>query len=226
MGEENFFVGCGFLDFSKKLLSDKDKISLENYHDFDIFMSIVINGRNDKNTKKSIESAFLVLDLMFPLYQITVRDGMIVLSQDGKEFYINKTNFDAFRKILSSMFNLNLNKSADGEYNPTGDMATRIAEKFKKRHEQLMKIENSKTQNKNFSILSRYVSILAIGCQKDLNDLMKYTIYQLYDEFQRFQLKMQWDAYIEARMAGAQDLEEVDNWMIDLRDQGKNKNKK
>lgn len=26
-------------------------------------------------------------------------------------------------------------------------------------------------------------------------------------------------------MAGAKDLEEVDNWMIDLADQGKNKNK-
>ena len=62
--------------------------------------------------------------------------------------------------------------------------------------------------------------------QKSLNELMQYTVYQLYDEFQRFQLKVQWDAYIQARMAGAQDLEEVDNWMIDLQEQGKNKNKK
>jgi hypothetical protein len=54
---------------------------------------------------------------------------------------------------------------------------------------------------------------------------MRYTVYQLYDEFQRFQLKVQWDAYIQARMAGAKDLEEVDNWMIDLKDQGKQKNK-
>jgi hypothetical protein len=75
------------------------------------------------------------------------------------------------------------------------------------------------------SILSRYASILAVGLQKDLNELMKYTVYQLYDEFQRFQLKVKWDAYVQARMAGAKDLEEVDNWMIDLKDQGKNKNK-
>jgi hypothetical protein len=55
---------------------------------------------------------------------------------------------------------------------------------------------------------------------------MQWTICQLYDAFQRFQLKEQWDAYLQARMAGAQNLEEVDNWMIDLQEQGKNKNNK
>ena len=78
---------------------------------------------------------------------------------------------------------------------------------------------------KRISILSRYASILAIGLQLSLNEIMQWTVCQLYDEFQRFQLKVQWDAYIQARMAGAKDLEEVDNWMIDLRDQGKQKNK-
>ena len=79
---------------------------------------------------------------------------------------------------------------------------------------------------KKISILSRYASILAVGTQKNLNELMQYTVYQLFDEFQRFQLKVQWDAYIQARMAGAKDLDEVDNWMIDLQDQGKNKKEK
>ena len=102
--------------------------------------------------------------------------------------------------------------------------AQRIAEKFKKRHETLLKLKNNNdVSEKSINILSRYVSILAVGEQKDLNDLMQYTIYQLYDEFQRYQLKVQWDAYIQARMAGAKDLDEVDNWMIDLKDQKKNK---
>ena len=104
-------------------------------------------------------------------------------------------------------------------------MAKKIADKFKKRHEQLLKISANKNTNK-FSVLGRYVSILAVGLQQDINSLMSYTICQLYDAFQRFQLKLQWDAYIQARMAGAKDLEEVDNWMIDLQEQGKNKNNK
>ena len=105
-------------------------------------------------------------------------------------------------------------------------MAKRIADKFKKRQEQLNKLaQEALGDGKRIAILSRYASILAVGLQKDYNDLMQYTVYQLYDEFQRFQLKVQWDAYIQAKMAGAKDLEEVDNWMIDLRDQGKQKNK-
>jgi hypothetical protein len=112
-------------------------------------------------------------------------------------------------------------------------MSKRIAEKFKQRHQQLLKLKNdileANGDKLDINILGRYASILAVGSGKNLNDLMKYTVYQLYDEFQRFQLKVQWDAYVQARMAGAKDLEEVDNWMIDLRTQGKeikSKNKK
>ena len=221
IGEDNFFVGCGFLNFSKKLLSIEDKIRLDNYSDFDIFMSIMTNRTED--TQKSIDAAMLVLTLIFPLYEVSVRDDSIVLKQGNQEFFINKNNFDAFKEILVAMFNLKLGESADKQYNPSGDMAKRIAEKFQRRHEQLNKLAHGTNGNKKISILSRYVSILTVGNHKDFNNLMQYTVCQLYDEFQRFQLKVQWDAYIQARMAGAQNLDEVDNWMIDLCDQGKNK---
>ena len=43
-----------------------------------------------------------------------------------------------------------------------------------------------------------------------------YTIYQLFDEWERFCLKMNYDAYVKAKMFGAKDLEEVENWMKDI----------
>ena len=46
-----------------------------------------------------------------------------------------------------------------------------------------------------------------------MNELMNYTIYQIKDEFKRFQLKQGYDIYLKAKLAGAQDLEEVENWM-------------
>ena len=122
------------------------------------------------------------------------------------------------------MFDLHLMEREVEKYNPAGTMAQRIAEKFKKRQKELDKMIKSSEDEKSITILSRYVSILAVGNHKDLNDLMQYTVFQLYDEFQRYQAKMQWDTYIQARMAGAKDLDEVDNWMIDLRNQD-NKNK-
>lgn len=224
IGEESFFIGCGFLDFSKNLLGSQDKTRLANYNDFDIFMSIMIS--KDEQVKRSVECAKLVLTLIFPLYEIEVRNNVIALKHDGQEKTINKKNFSMFKEKISTMFNLGLGKGSAEEYNPSSPMAERIAEKFKKRHEQLLKMAQEKTGGKNISIFSRYMSILAVGNHKNLNDLAQYTVYQLYDEFQRFQLKVQWDAYIQARIAGAKDLEDVDNWMIDLRDQGKEKKSK
>lgn len=229
IGENAFFIGCGFLDFSKNLLNQSDKIRLADYDDFDILMSIMIN--KDGSTKKSVDCAMLVLSLLFPLHEIAVEvrnnKPVIMLKNETEECELNKNNFPIFKKIIIKMFDLNFGKNETEKYNPSGTMAEKIAEKFKKRQEQLKKLAGEKNNNeKNISILNRYVSILAVGLQKDLNELMQYTVYQLFNEFQRFQLKVQWDAYVQARMAGAKDLDEVDNWMIDLKDQKINKNKK
>ena len=66
------------------------------------------------------------------------------------------------------------------------------------------------------AVYSKYISILAVGLKKSMIDLSNYTIYQLRDEFKRFQLKQDFDIYIKAKLAGAQDLEEVENWMEDI----------
>lgn len=224
IGEEAFFLGCGFLDFSKNLLNERDKARLSNYNDFDIFMTVIRNKQAD--VQRSVECALSVLTLMFPLYEVSVRDNLIILKKDTEEHSINNKNFDQFKEILTTMFGLKMGKEAADKYNPSGDLAKRIADKFKKRQEQLNKLAQEELgDGKRIAILSRYASILAVGLQKDFNNLMQYTVYQLYDEFQRFQLKVQWDAYIQARMAGAKDLEEAENWMIDLQNQGKKKPK-
>ena len=81
IGEHNFFVGCGFLDFSKNLLSSKDKINLENYNDFDILMSMIINKANPE-MRKTARAALDVLTLIFPLYAVEVRNAQLVLKKD------------------------------------------------------------------------------------------------------------------------------------------------
>lgn len=49
-----------------------------------------------------------------------------------------------------------------------------------------------------------------------MNSILNYTVYQLMDQFQRFSLKIQYDFYVQAKLAGAQDLKEVDDWMKDI----------
>ena len=45
---------------------------------------------------------------------------------------------------------------------------------------------------------------------------MHYTIYQLLDEFHRFELKVNYDTYVKFKIAGAKDLKDPEDWMKDI----------
>ena len=212
IGEEAFFTGCEFLNFSKDMLQEKDKINLIHQTNFEILMSIV----NDKsplgiNTKNAI---FMLLTLLFPDYEIKFQEDGIFLLNKNEFVTLNKMNFDEFQKILVQMFCLNKKKDNEQDYNPGGDRAKMIAEKLKRGRQRAAAAKGE--ENQKIAVFSRYISILAVGETKDINSFMDYTVYQLYDEFERFELKQNSDVYLQARLAGAQDLEEVDNWMKDI----------
>lgn len=209
IGEESFHIGCQLLNFSINILGMVDKSDLSNKSDFEIFMSIM----NGKEKFKYKTDALMVLTLIFPDYQIKIDKDKILLQKDNFCSSINKLNFDSFKDIISSMFDLEDSRE-EGNYNPSDAYAKKIAEKFKKRKEILAK--QTGINLKKVSIFSRYVSILSVGERKDVNTLMDYTVYQLKDEFKRFQMKESFDFYMKAKLAGAQDLEEVDNWMDDI----------
>lgn len=209
IGEESFYTGCEFLRFSKDKLSDEDKIHLENYTNFDILMSIM--KEQNITIMKNKTCVLMVLALIFPDYQIILEDN-ITLIKEKENFIIDNKNYDSFLDILNSIFCLST--SDENKYNPSGDMAKKITDKLKKRHQKLA--ETQKEKPNKVAILSRYVSILAVGQKKDINSFMQYTVYQLFDEFKRYELKLNWDIYLQAKMAGAKDLKEVDDWMKDI----------
>lgn len=217
IGEEALFTGCELLKFSKDILTSEDNLRLKDYTDFNILMSIL----NDKSAsmQNNVSCALMVLDLLFPLYQVTVTPAAIVfLSQENQVCgMINDNNFAAFKSLLNTVFCLE--KTSAEEYNTQGELAKKIADKFKKRKQKLAEL---KQKPNKVAIFSRYISILTVGEHKDINSFMNYTVYQLLDEFQRFQLKMAYDVYFKARIAGASDLKEPEDWMKDLHD-GSNK---
>ena len=154
----------------------------------------------------------MVLTLVFPDAEIKIEKDKILLQLENFESSINEYNFEEFQSIIRQMFCLG-SMDGESEYNPADDMAKKIAEKFKKRKQ---KLNGMKDEDQKVDLFTRYVSILAVGLQKDINILMQYTVYQLMDEMERFRLKQDFDIYIQAKMAGAQDLEEVKNWMDDI----------
>ena len=207
IGEESFHIGSHFLVFSKNNLPDKDKVNLENQSDFNIFMSVM----NSREKAKHKTDAMMILALLFPTAKIKIEKDKILLQLENFSSSINEQNYNDFKKIINAIFCLEVN--AEDEYNPADDLAAKIAEKIKKGKQ---KKQNNQGEVDKINIYSRYMSILAVGMEKDINIYNNYTVYQLRQEFKRFIAKQNFDIYVDAKLAGAQDLEEVEDWMGDI----------
>ena len=57
-----------------------------------------------------------------------------------------------------------------------------------------------------------------------MNSFQDYTVYQLMDEFSRFNLKLQYDAWVKYKIAGAQDLQTPEDWLKDMHDKSNDNN--
>ena len=211
--EPIFYKACGVLTFDKEKIYTKDKNDLEGLTNFDIIMSIMTE-KNDPRVKQQQVSVKMLFAMLFPDYKITFTKNGIVLVKDGdKEMHIIRPeDFQEFTNIIKEIFCLS--SSSQEDYNPANDKAREIAEKLRRGRAAAAAAKGE--DQTEISILSRYVSILAVGNHKDINALMNYTVYQLYDEFGRYELKLSNDIYIQAKMAGAEGLKEVDNWMKDI----------
>ena len=190
------------------MLEEEDRNNLSDIDDFDILMSI-LNEKSAVSQKISVE---LLLALLFPGYIISITEtGFQLKDSQNTVSVIDKNNYNEFKEIISAMFQLN--RLQEEEFNPINEAARKIAEKIKKGRE---KRAAAKGLNKKFSIFSRYVSILAVGLQMDMNIFLNHTVYQLYNEFERFQKYLAFDINIRARLAGATEIDDVENWMEDI----------
>lgn len=210
--EEDFFTACRLLNFSKDILNEEDKLALANKSNFEILMSMM-NGK-DINLRKQKACAMLLLSLMFPDYKIELTLKEIVFEKYQNEEllesgFINSNNFESFKVIFRKMFCL---KEDASDFNPKGDLARRIADKLRERQKKLAE----KQKDVKINILSRYMSILAVGLRLDINTVSQYTVYQLFDQFERLILLRDEDLTIELKMNGAKDVEDVDSWLKDI----------
>lgn len=220
IGQDNFYLGINFLCFSKDNLQEKDKNNLINKTNFDILMSMINQSKKNttnNNLLPTLESIFM---LILPNYELMYMPNMIVFNrqfQDGtkEQGMITQDNYEQFKSIIKEMFCLS--NLGGQDYNPANKLAEQIANKLRQRHKKLEK-KQADGQKKSISILSRYVSILTIANHHTIPELMQYTIYQLFDQFHRFEKKFAYDTWFSAKLAGAQNLDDVDNWLSDEED--------
>ena len=221
IGEQSLWHGVEFLNFSKDFLEKKDTVKdLTSISDFEILMSIIHSG--DVNMDIHLTQMELVLALLFPVYKINMTPQSIIFIEEidgNKECHlIDKENFGLFKKYIRAIFCLDQLKGSKGEvdYNPSGAVSAALAEKFKARRKTLAEINKKNGKGSGLDILDTYVSILSVGLKKDKNILMQYTPYQLFDEFERYNLKIAFDLNMQARMAGATKLKDAENWMKEI----------
>ena len=210
--QTRFWSGCELLKFNKQMLTEEEKKHLLNKTSFDIIISMI--QQRHLESQQARLNVMAILSLLFPTNEILLGKETIQLrdhqTQEVNE--INNENFDAFKKILIDMFCLT-NKE-NKQYNPSGDLARKIADKIKRGREQKAKL----APDQKIAVLSRYVSILAVGQHKDINEIMNYTVYQLMDEFNRFELKMHYDSWEKFKCGGFTGMDNPEDWLKDIHD--------
>lgn len=205
--EPVFLYGSRCLIFSKENLPEKDKIGLEDKSDFDIFMSMM----NNKEVRKFHQNVEMVLKLLFPSYEIQIKEDCIHLKQEEHTCSeINSLNYQELKDIVENIFLFSETKQESG-YNPQKGRAEKIAEKLKRGKERTAKSKG--IQIENLSIYDNYISVLSIGMNIDINVILNYTVYQLLDQYKRYGKKYQNDIQLKAKLAGATGMEETENWM-------------
>jgi len=209
-GEAALWGACDVLTANKNSLVDMDKSVLDNISNFDIIMSIMLD--KDSKVKAQTINVMKLFSLLFPSYVCSLQKQKIIFTKGDQEGYLDATNIDLFQQIIRQLFVLNKTKGED--YNPVNKKAAALAAKMQKARQKVA-AQKAATATQQ-SIIDRYISILAVGERKNQTDICKLTVYQLFDEFERFQLNASYEANIRARLAGATELDDPADWMKDL----------
>ena len=176
IGDTDFFMGVQCLCLYKSMFVE-DKNLLLNVNNFQIFMMIM----QDASAKDKKEAVKKVLNLLFPNKQVLFTPQSILLNEDNNSSIIDATNFEDLQEILRKVFCMD-NAAMDYQtFNPKGAKAKEIAQKLMRGRERIAEERN----DKNSSIFSQYLSILTIGLHISLNELIKLTMFQLYDLIER-----------------------------------------
>ena len=216
IGEKSFYEAAQTIiiqkeDFINRLenITQEDKTALSQMSNFEIFLKLV-----EANPLSSTKVQML-LSLLFPDFNSSIEERFIFLvnPKEQKNILINDSNFEILQEIITTILCLQSGNTKE-EFNPQGDRAREIAEKIKRGRERAARLKGEKRQQSSF--LSKYISGLGIGTNTlNIHNVLDLTLYQLLNQLERYGLYTQYNISIQAKMAGAKDVEDVD-WLKDI----------
>ena len=206
LGEEEYFSGLQLLCIDKKTIALKDKNIIENYNNFQIFMTI-ISSKEALDKKKSVIST---LNLLFPNNKVIFTpNGLTFLSGNEVAGTVDKNNFSAFQNVIKK---ISCFTSSGENFDPVDQNAQEIDRKIMRGRQRVSELNGTE----KVSILSHYTSSLAVGLGYSLSECFSLTIYQLYDLIERFGLYINWDLDVRTRLAGGKPDSKAENWMKNI----------
>ena len=216
IGEKSFYEAAQTIiiqkeDFINGLenITQEDKTALSLMSNFEIFLKLV-----EANPLSSTKVQML-LSLLFPDFNSGREERFIYLvnPKEQKSILINDSTFEILQEVITTILCLQSGNTKE-EFNPQGDRAREIAEKIKRGRERAARLKGEKKQQSNF--LSKYISGLGIGTNTlNIHNVLDLTLYQLLNQLERYGLYTQYNISIQAKMAGAKDVEDVD-WLKDI----------
>ena len=191
-----------------KNLTPEDKDALSTLSNFEVFLKLM--ETNDMLRVK-IE---MFMALLFPEYSATIEERFIMLISPKGTVMVDEGNFDMLQDVISTILCLNAKGDKDG-FNPVSDKAKEIAEKLRKGRERVASLKGEGSKESG-GILSKYLSGLGVGTNSlNIKDTLELTLYQLFDQLERYSLYVANDIAIRAKMAGAEGVEDVD-WLKNI----------
>lgn len=213
-GEDGFFSAVNFFSQLSNMLEEIKKESPEAHILSELHLLIMVL-HEEPLMKIQLENFF---EIVFSQYHINVTESSLDFLQTENDKQVIKGrvtpfNFAALRQVITDLFLPYTGKKE--AYNPKSSKAAAIAEKLKKGREKIA----AQKGEQDTSLFGSYLSILAIGMNLDLNVLLEYTPFQLYDLFMRYNRKIATDRYFDIStvpFADTSDLDAPDEWTGNL----------
>lgn len=214
MGEKNFFTAMQYICVDKEALI-QDESLLATLTNFQVLMKVLDQSRDKQQKKNMVKTLFM---MMFPNRQVMMLPSSIILSAENTQpVTIDDNNFSIFQDYTKEILCVSSIFQGDNiVYNPINDAAKKLADQMMRYRKKVASLKGEQDENKEQSILTRYLSILSVAGVISLDKGLKLTLFQLFDQIERFGAYLQWDMDARIKLAGGKPDKPVDDWMRDL----------
>ena len=213
-GEEKFLNCVQLLGHLDKVLQPVQReLANVNMPEVTPLALLLVAYHEEREVRQQVDDFF---ELICFNYKVKITENSIDFKQeDRKVGMLTPFNYNFFSNTLCDLYEPAVLKNEN--YNPKSKKAKEIAEKLQKGKEKKAQLQGKSDVVQ--SLFGTYASILSIGMPMDINVLMQYTPFQMFDAFDRFTLKEGEDYYKLLSSSGFLDTSKIDQpepWLKNL----------